>query len=214
MIEQMNTKLSNPELNELYDDFKEFGEDALEGYSMLHIRQLRKHILKKIENYEILQATYIMMNQPKDVEYKIVDSEPDQRALQIVNNMIRKGYKRTPEPENTSDEQTTAKTGFDFSEKEAALYLAYTGQQATTDEEAKKHLHLFKKLNTPQKLKTEFNRVRSASERKTLANSLNDEGRTKIKNHRKRIEKVMQHLNEVQKDDAQTDLDHITDITS
>lgn len=208
----MNDELSPAELTRLYDNFKKRGEGWIKDCSTRQLLQLREFIQERISNCLVWQGQLLNANPTSKIDFELEGLKPNKRALEIVNDLLQNG--RPPEPENTSDEQTTAKTGFDFSEKEAALYLAYTSQQATTDEEAKKHLHLFKKLNTPQKLKTEFNRVRSASERKTLANSLNDEGRTKIKNHRKRIEKVMQHLNEVQKGEAQADLNHITDITS
>jgi cysteinyl-tRNA synthetase len=212
MIETMNDELSPAELTRLYDRLKKRGESALKPYSETHLCQLLDFIEDKIQAMLVTQGRFKIANPTYPHDFEPEGLQSNKRALEIVNDLLQNG--RPPEPENTSDEQTTAKTGFDFTEPEAALYLAYTGQQATTYEEAKKHLYLFKKLNTPEKLRTSFNRVRSARERQKLANSLNEEGRTKIENHRERIEKVMQHLNDAQKLEAQNDLDYITGITS
>ena len=208
----MNDELSQEQLTRLYHRFKKRGERALKPCSETQLCQLLDFIEDKIQNMLVMQGRLKLANPTYPHDFEPEGLQSDKRALEIVNYLLQNG--RPPEPENTSDEQPTGKTGFDFTLPEAALYLAYTGQHATTDEEAKKVLHLFKRFKTAKKLTTSFNEVRNAERRKRLARILNGESKTKITNHQKRIEKVMPYLSEEQKTLALDDLDYITEITS
>ncbi|MGF1563839.1 MAG: hypothetical protein ACFCUH_00585 [Flavobacteriales bacterium] len=207
------TPEDNSKLNEIYENLKEYGIEALldGNCTRLQAKQLQTRILENIERNEILEIQWRDFN-PHSPNMSVGNLAVDRRALKAVNQFLN----QQTSPRNIEAKPEKKPEGIKgFTEREAALYLAYTGRQATTEAEAERHLHLFKgRLDTPKKISGFFNEVRIGDRRKALADKLKRESNTKLKNYEKRIKKVMEYLNEDQKRTAQVDLDYIEDIIS
>lgn len=163
----MNDELSPAELTRLYDRFKKRGESALKPYSETHLCQLLDFIEDKIQAMLVMQGRFKIANPTYPHDFEPEGLQSNKRALEIVNDLLQNG--RPPEPENTSDKQTTFIAH--LKGLEAALYFALIHAAGYGETQAWEDVKQFDRLtsgkdlyNNVSKIKKEnFNHVKNCT---------------------------------------------------
>lgn len=198
----MYPKRTPEETKILFEEFVKYGIDALEGRTRIELKRMRTYLKEQIEPLARTEAMLRMYN-PNSKKISVVYLDLYRHRLVALNKILTP----TTTSETVKHHPEKSQTGIeDFRQTAAALYLAYTGRDAGTTLKAKNYLNLFKTVNSASKLREAYNKVRGEGMRVKHIDSLSE---TQKENFRRRIEQVMDYLNEDEKGAAERDLEHI-----